>query len=106
MHEGLSQERGSGRSHSAVQVEGDKRVVQRLLDALEDEMNEMPVYTEYHPKWHRARVSTYWWTRQWKYLKFILRELSSLSVAYFVVLTLLQLRALIGGPASYEAFQE
>jgi fumarate reductase subunit C len=69
-------------------------------------MNETPVYTEYHPKWHRARVSTYWWTRQWKYLRFILRELSSLSVAYFVVLTLLQLRALTGGPASYEAFQE
>jgi fumarate reductase subunit C len=69
-------------------------------------MKETPVYTEYHPRWYRARVSTYWWTRQWKYLKFILRELSSLSVAYFVVLTLLQLRALRGGPASYGEFQE
>ena len=69
-------------------------------------MKETPVYTEYHPKWYRARVSTYWWTRQWKYLKFILRELSSLSVAYFVLLTLLHLRALSRGPASYVAFQE
>jgi len=69
-------------------------------------MKETPVYTEYHPRWYRARVSTYWWIRQWKYLKFILRELSSLSVAYFVVLTLLQLRALSRGPASYAAFQE
>jgi len=69
-------------------------------------MKDRPVYTEYHPRWYRARVSTYWWTRQWKYVKFILRELSSLSVAYFVVLTLLQLRALGGGPISYGAFQE
>ncbi|HYN24289.1 MAG TPA: hypothetical protein VES69_04530 [Pyrinomonadaceae bacterium] len=69
-------------------------------------MKETPVHTEYHPRWYRAPVSTYWWTLQWKYLKFILRELSSLSVAYFVVLTLLQLRALSRGPASYAAFQE
>ena len=69
-------------------------------------MKETPVYTEYHPRWYRAPVSTYWWTRQWKYLKFILRELSSLSVAYFVVLTLLQLRALSRGSTSYAAFQE
>ena len=68
-------------------------------------MKETPVYTEYHPRWYRPRVSTYWWTSQWSYLKFILRELSSLSVAYFVVLTLLQLRALSRGPASYAAFQ-
>lgn len=69
-------------------------------------MKETPVHTEYHPRWYRPPVSTYWWTLQWKYLKFILRELSSLSVAYFVVLTLLQLRALSRGPASYAAFQE
>ncbi len=69
-------------------------------------MKETPVHTEYHPRWYRAPVSTYWWTLQWKYLKFILRELSSLFVAYFVVLTLLQLRALSRGPASYAAFQE
>ena len=68
-------------------------------------MKETPVYTEYHPRWYRTRVSTYWWTSQWSYLKFILRELSSLSVAYFVVLTLLQLHALSQGPASYAAFQ-
>jgi len=69
-------------------------------------MKETPIYTEYHPRWYRTRVSTYWWTRQWSYLKFILRELSSLSVAYFVVLTLLELRALSQGEASYAAFQE
>lgn len=65
-----------------------------------------PIYTEYHPRWYRRQVSTYWWSRQWSYLKFILRELSSLAVAYFVVLTLLGLRALSQGAESYAAFQE
>jgi fumarate reductase subunit C len=63
-------------------------------------------YTLYHPKWYRKRVSTYWWTRQWAHSKFILRELTSIFVAYFVVLTLMLLRTLGEGPASYEAFQD
>ena len=40
-----------------------------------------PQYTEYHPRWYRKRVSTYWWMGSWKYMKFILRELSSIFVA-------------------------
>ena len=51
-------------------------------------------YTEFHPRWYRKQVSTYWWMGSWRYLKFILRELSSVAVAWFVVMTLLQLRAL------------
>ena len=69
-------------------------------------MNEIPAYTAYHPRWYRPRVSTYWWLSQWGYLKFILRELTSVFVAYFVVLLLLQLRALIHGPEAYAAFQQ
>jgi succinate dehydrogenase subunit C len=69
-------------------------------------MNETPAYTEYHAKWYHKRVSTYWWLWQPSYLKFILRELSSVPVAYFVVLTLLQLDALSEGPEAYAAFQE
>jgi succinate dehydrogenase subunit C len=69
-------------------------------------MKNIPNYTLYHPKWYRERVSTYWWTRQWSHLKFILRELTSVFVAYFVVLTLMLLRALSEGPRSYEAFQD
>ncbi len=69
-------------------------------------MKEMPIYTQYHPRWYRKRVSTYWWSRQWSHLRFILRELSSLSVAYFVVLVLLMLRALSQGETSYAEFQE
>jgi fumarate reductase subunit C len=63
------------------------------------------IYSEFHPRWYRARVSVYWWLGQWRYLKFILRELSSVFVAWFVVLTLLQLRALGNGPEAYARFQ-
>ncbi len=68
-------------------------------------MNQTPIYTAHHPRWYRKRVSTYWWSSQWSYLKFILRELTSLSVAYFVVIMLLQLAALNRGPDAYVRFQ-
>lgn len=62
--------------------------------------------TASYPRWYRKRVSTYWWLWQPSYLKFILRELSSVPIAYFVVLILLQLRALSQGPEAYTTFQE
>lgn len=63
-------------------------------------------YTLYHPRWYRTRVSTYWWLRRWYYLKFVLRELSSIFVAYFVVITLLQIHSLSRGPEAYARFEE
>ena len=69
-------------------------------------MTEKPAYTEFHPKWYRTRVSTYWWLARWPYVKFVLRELSSIFVALFVVITLLQIRALGQGPQAYQAFQD
>jgi fumarate reductase subunit C len=69
-------------------------------------MNQPPVYTQHHPRWYRKRVSTYWWTKQWSYLKFTMRELTSLAVAYFVVIMLLQIAALSHGPDAYTRFQE
>ena len=62
--------------------------------------------TEYVPKTFRKRVSTYWWLGRWPYLKFIIRESSSLFVAWAVILTLMQIAALSRGPADYKAFQE
>jgi fumarate reductase subunit C len=61
--------------------------------------------TEYQLKSYRSRLSTYWWLSRWVYFKFILREASSVFVAWFVVLTLLQIRALTRGPADYAEFQ-
>jgi fumarate reductase subunit C len=65
-----------------------------------------PGYTEFHPKWYRPRVSTYWWLSRSNYVRFILRELSSIFVASFVVITLMQIRALTLGPGPYGEFQE
>jgi fumarate reductase subunit C len=61
--------------------------------------------TEYVPKSYHTPVSTYWWLARWAYLKFILRESSSVFVAWIVVVTLLQIRALAHGPAAYAEFQ-
>lgn len=65
----------------------------------------VPMYTEYHPRWYRPRVSVYWWLGQWQYLKFILRELSSVFVAFGVVMTILQVGALRRGPEAYARFE-
>jgi fumarate reductase subunit C len=62
--------------------------------------------TEYLPRSYHTRVSTYWWLARWRYLKFILREASSVFVAWTVVITLLQIRALTRGPADYAEFQK
>jgi fumarate reductase subunit C len=65
-----------------------------------------PAYTEFHPRWYRPHVSVYWWLGQRQYLKFILRELSSVFVAAFVIITLFQLHALRNGPEAYARFQQ
>lgn len=63
-----------------------------------------PAYSEYHPRWFRPRVSTYWWLSRRSYLAFILRELSSIFVVWFVVYLLLLVRAVSQGDASYRQF--
>ena len=52
-------------------------------------MSDRPAYVEYHPRWHRTRMSTWWWLHRGPYRAFILRELSSLFVAWSVVFLLL-----------------
>ena len=55
-------------------------------------------YTRYHPKWYRARMPIFWWLRSLAYVRFITRELTSVFVAYIVVLLLVYVRALaLGG---------
>ena len=64
----------------------------------------MSSYTPYHPRWLRPRMSTYWWIQRGSYLKFIMRELSSIFVAWFVVYLLLLIRALSHGTMAYHQF--
>jgi len=61
-------------------------------------------YTPYHPRWHRTRVSTYWWLGRGSYFLFILRELSSLAVAWFVVYLLMLVAAVSSGAVAYQEF--
>ncbi|MGH7501480.1 MAG: fumarate reductase subunit C [Longimicrobiales bacterium] len=63
-------------------------------------------YTGYHPRWLRTRVSTYWWLQRRSYFLFILRELSSVFVAWFVLYFLLLVRAIARGDATYQQFLE
>ena len=67
-------------------------------------MNQQPTYTLYHPRWHRTRVSTYWWLGRGSYFLFILRELSSLAVAWFVVYLLMLVAAVSSGAVAYQEF--
>ena len=67
-------------------------------------MNVGPHYTLYHPRWYRRRVSVWWWLQKRSYTGFVLRELSSVFVAFFAVVYLWQLRALAQGPDAYAQF--
>jgi len=68
-------------------------------------MNQPPhAYTDFHPRWYRPRLSTYWWLDRWPYLAFILRELSSVFVAWAVVYLLFLVQALARGASSYRQF--
>ncbi len=69
------------------------------------EMSETPSRAEYAPKSYRNRMSMYWWLQKWSYFKFMLRELSSVFVAWCVVITLLEVRAVSRGPQAYAEFQ-
>jgi fumarate reductase subunit C len=61
-------------------------------------------YTEFHPRWHRPRTSVFWWVGRRSYLVFVLRELSSVFVAWSVVFLLLLVRAVGQGGTEYQRF--
>ena len=55
---------------------------------------------------YRPRVSRFWWLHRRSYLLFVLRELSSVFVAWFVVYLLLFVTAVHHGSGSYQQFLE
>ena len=67
-------------------------------------MSEKPDYKEYHPRWYRPRMSVYWWLRSGPYRVFMLREVSCIFVAWFVVYLLLLVNAVTQGDESYQQF--
>ena len=52
----------------------------------------------------RQPVDRYWWAKRRSYLLFMLREISCVFVAWFVVYLLLLVRAVGDGPDSYVRF--
>jgi fumarate reductase subunit C len=61
-------------------------------------------YTDYHPRWLRRHVSTYWWLEKPAYLAFILRESTCLFVGWFAIYLLLLMNAVVDGPVAYQQF--
>ena len=53
---------------------------------------------------YQRPVHLFWWLERRSYLLFVLRELSSVFVAWTVVYLLLLVNAVSDGPASYERF--
>jgi fumarate reductase subunit C len=53
--------------------------------------------------WRRP-ISTWWWLRKRSYFIFVMRELSSLFVGWFVLFLLLLVRAVGRGDAEYQDF--
>ncbi|HUY18054.1 MAG TPA: hypothetical protein VMV15_02400 [Candidatus Binataceae bacterium] len=56
-------------------------------------------------KYYQRRMPINWWLGRWNYTWFILRELSSAFVAYWVVVTLMEIAAIAGGAESYARCQ-
>jgi fumarate reductase subunit C len=63
-----------------------------------------PHYTPYHPRWYRRRVSVWWWLQNRAYTGFVLRELTSVFVAFFALVLLWQVRVVVQGPDAYARF--
>ena len=61
-------------------------------------------YTEFHPRWYRPRMPVFWWVSRRSYFIFVLRELSSVFVAWSVVFLLLLVSAVGQGGKQYQQF--
>ena len=61
---------------------------------------------ERRPRPYRPPVSVLWWTERPSFFLFVLRELSSVFVAWFVVYLLLLVHAVSAGSAEYQRFLE
>jgi fumarate reductase subunit C len=53
---------------------------------------------------YQRRMGVFWWVHKRSYFLFVMRELSSLFVAWFVVYLLMFIAAVGGGEAKYDAF--
>src|SRR5207245_4729622 len=94
--------RGSGWRDPAIQAHGRARRAEISSTSLGSEMSDDHAhYTAYHPRWYRRRMSVWWWLKDVAYTKFVVRETTSVFVAFFAMLYLWQLRSVAQGPDAY-----
>lgn len=57
-------------------------------------------------KAYKRKIPILWWTKRKSHIRFIVRELTSISVAFFAVILLLLIRSVSKGPDAYAGFIE
>lgn len=62
-----------------------------------------PSYVRFQPKVYKPEMSIFWWVKQKPYVLFILRELTSIFVAAYAILMMIQINALRQGPDAWES---
>lgn len=67
-------------------------------------MSHYPRYKKYRPRVYRRGIPIFWWVHKWPHTRFILRELTSVFVAFYVIVLLLHVRSLAAGPEAYAEF--
>src|SRR3954451_11151026 len=88
--------RRPGRRHPTLQAEGGQGVGEGSPAAEGVAVTEVRMY--------RRPVSTWWWLRKRSYFLFVMRELSSIFIAWLVVYLLLLVAAIGRGAAAYSDF--
>jgi len=63
-------------------------------------------YKRYRPWLYRPRTPILWWIKKWAYIRFILRELTSIAVAFYAVVLVLYVGALSESPEAFVSFTE
>jgi fumarate reductase subunit C len=67
-------------------------------------MTENVERASFYAQWYRPPITRLWWLRRRSYLVFVIRELSCVFVAWFVVFLLLLAHAIVAGPSQYQRF--
>ena len=63
-----------------------------------------PIYYKGHPRMFVKDKPIFWWAQKWVHARFIIRELTSVPVAFYAIILILQIRALSFGPEAYANF--
>lgn len=63
----------------------------------------MPAYERFRPKPYHSKISIFWWIKRKPYVLFIIRELTSIFVAIYAIILIIQIHAMAQGPDTWDA---